>query len=207
MGAAEIEFDRKYGRLTPTVFFIIKRGERHYTCSCDCGGSAHVRRSELLRGVVKSCGCLSRELSVKRLKTHGLSDTPTYESHQNMIKRCYSPLARNYKDYGSRGIGVCDSWHNFEGFLADMGLCPTGLTLERKDSNLGYSKDNCVWASQKVQQNNRRNNTKITFNGETLNLTQWAERLGMNTKTLISRVTLRKWSIERALTQPVRGLA
>jgi hypothetical protein len=86
---------------------------------------------------------------------HGLSNTPTHRAWINMRQRCFNTNHPQYKDYGGRGITACLAWDSFEVFLADMGLRPDGLTLERCDNNLGYSKDNCYWATRDVQGQNR----------------------------------------------------
>jgi len=80
-----------------------------------------------------------------------------------MIQRCTNPKCRRYKDYGGRGITVCTRWLKFENFYADMGECPPGMTLERKDNNKGYYKANCRWATNKEQGNNKRNNRLLTY--------------------------------------------
>jgi hypothetical protein len=97
---------------------------------------------------------------------------------------------------------VCDRWHqSFESFLADMGTCPPGMTLGRKDNDKGYEPDNCEWQTQKSQANNRRNNHLITFNGKTQTLQQWSDETGMHFQTLRRRI-VSGWPVDQVLTRP-----
>jgi hypothetical protein len=109
-----------------------------------------------------------------------------------MIDRCENPNSHAYKDYGARGIKVCQEWHSFDNFIKDMGN-PKGLTIERINNDLGYSKDNCKWATMKEQSRNRRSNRIITYNGESLSIIEWAERFGMAHDCLSYR--LKKWGV------------
>ncbi len=123
-----------------------------------------------------------------------------------MIQRCESPNCESYANYGGRGIKVCDRWKGSEGlqnFIADMGRKPDGASLDRIDNDGDYSPDNCRWATRKEQQRNRRANVRVTLNGETRCLTEWAEILGINIRTVRKRVNHLKWSPEKALTEPV----
>jgi hypothetical protein len=141
-------------------------------------------------------------------KTHGLltrnKSNPTYSSYADMMKRCYSPKNKCFPDYGGRGITVCDRWKgNPIQFVQDMGERLPGFSLGRIDTNGNYSPDNCQWETQKQQQNNRRNNHRLTFAGETLTLAQWTEKMGLPPFRLNQRLNRDKWTVERALTTPV----
>jgi hypothetical protein len=119
-----------------------------------------------------------------------------------MRRRCLSPHHSDFALYGGRGIVVDPAWDSFVQFLADMGPRPSAKhTLERKDTNGPYSASNCVWATQKEQQNNRRNNRPLTLNGRTQNLRQWALEMGLLEDTIAMRLN-RGWSVEKALTTP-----
>lgn len=123
-----------------------------------------------------------------------------------MLRRCQNPAHKAFADYGGRGIVVCEAWSkSFDQFLADMGQPPTAKhTLERRDNNRGYEPSNCVWATRKEQQNNRRTNFRITLSGgETVTLTQLSERAGINVYTLRRRI-LSGLSPEEALSRPIR---
>jgi hypothetical protein len=120
-----------------------------------------------------------------------------------MVSRCSNPNDSAYINYGARGITVCKRWLKFENFFADMGE-PNGLTLERKKNNLGYSKSNCKWATMKEQGNNRRSCVMLVYEGKTMNITQWAEHLGVPRMLLYDR-NRAGWSADRILTTPKRG--
>lgn len=132
----------------------------------------------------------------KRVK-HGMHETPIYMVWESMIQRCYNVNFHQYKDYGGRGITVCDKWKTFEGFYEDMGDRPEGMTLERLDNSKCYCKENCKWATRKEQANNRRTNKLITYNNKTQTLAQWVDELGLNYDT-VKRRLYRNWTVEAA---------
>ena len=137
--------------------------------SVKCGAVLDVDGATLRRGQ-KSCGCLARELAAESMRitmtkhghsrsAQGGSDSPTYQTWNAMRNRCCNPNWHAFKDYGGRGISVCERWrgeHGFENFLADMGERPDGKTLDRKNVNGNYEKDNCKWSTATEQRNNRR---------------------------------------------------
>jgi hypothetical protein len=133
--------------------------------------------------------------------THRLSRTTTYAIHRSMLARCTNPNCKDYPRYGGRGISVCERWKSFDNFLADMGKRPEGLTLERNDVNGNYEPSNCRWATQKEQQRNRRTNVFVTHDGITATVAEWAERTGLERKTLEYRIRV-GWAPARALTTP-----
>lgn len=206
-----------FGRLT-----VIRReandpsGHSRWACKCKCGGQKIATGSSMIHGETKSCGCLKIETSIENLKaienpgkqciTHGMSYSPTWRIWQGMISRCYCPTNSAYPSYGGRGITVCQRWReSFENFFNDMGTRPEGLQIERKDNRKGYTPDNCKWATRKEQCRNKRNNRKLTLNGITRLLIQWAEETGIPMKYIHKRLD-RGWTIRRALTQPVKTL-
>lgn len=138
--------------------------------------------------------------------THGnASDgkvTVEYTTWAAMRDRCSNPKSVKYKDYGGRGIAVCDEWQNFETFRADMGNKPRGMSLERIDNNQGYSRQNCRWALPLEQARNRRGNIMLKYCGEEHNLSHWCEKLGLNRGTIGARLRA-SWSVERTLSTPV----
>lgn len=121
-----------------------------------------------------------------------------------MLSRCLNPKHVSYKNYGGRGITVCDRWLDVENFIEDMGERPPGLSLERVNVNKGYSKENCIWADRKTQARNKRSNRLETFNGKTASLAEHCEDVGLNYLTVCSRLNSSGWSLEKALTTPAR---
>lgn len=140
-----------------------------------------------------------------RIPTHGKRKTRTYRIWSGMKTRCYNESEKCYKDYGAKGITVCDRWLNsFVNFLEDMGEAPEGLTLDRIDSTKGYSPENCRWATMREQQNNRSNNRVIEYNGESRTLAEWARILNAPYDCLHARLNKLNWSVEKTLTTKVR---
>lgn len=132
--------------------------------------------------------------------------SPTLNSWHHMMGRCYRPTNPKYLRYGGRGIVVCERWHDFLNFLADMGEKPgPGWSIERKDNDGPYSPENCVWATALQQQRNRSITRMLTLGEITKPAAEWAEELGLPYKTLMARLNDRNWSVERALKTPLRG--
>ena len=175
---------------------------RKVKCLCVCGGVAVAMVSNLYNGSTKSCGCYKLEKA--RRGTHHMSRTVPYHRWNQMIMRCENRNTASYKHYGGRGITVCKKWKKFEGFWEDMkdGFS-TELTIDRIDTNKGYSRENCRWATMRTQQNNRTNNRLLTLDGRVMTLMQWARELGVNRQTIDSRLR-RGWTTVEALTTPVR---
>jgi hypothetical protein len=124
---------------------------------------------------------------------------------QRMLTRCYNPNVPRFIHYGGRGIRVADRWFDFDTFCSDMGRPPTlEHSLDRVDNDKGYSPGNCHWATAKEQSLNRSNNTRISYGGETLSLSEWSERTGISQPTLCYRLSA-GWSLERVLTTPTKG--
>lgn len=196
----------KFGRLT-----ILSRHEDriegngrkriYWDCKCDCGNNTVVCGENLKRGATTSCGCYKRECTSKRASTHRDTNTHLYGIWCSMKARCYNKNTKYYDRYGGRGIDICDQWKNdyesFKDWSVKNGYSD-GLSIDRINNDRGYSPDNCRWISMKEQANNRSSNRLITFQGETHNLTEWAEILNINPKTLFTRL-YNGWSVERML--------
>lgn len=121
-----------------------------------------------------------------------------------MLHRCDIPSNPAFHNYGGRGITVCESWRVFDHFRNDMGFAAPGMTLERKDNNGPYCPENCIWATRKQQNRNRRANRQITYQGETHCLIVWAEKLGMGESFLRRRMDVQGMTFEQAVQKPKR---
>ena len=194
---------RRFGRLTVQAEAgrNAKKGVM-WQCLCDCGNTTVVASTNLIQGHTQSCGCLHRKQNI----THGATDTKLYGVWINVKTRCNNPRNRAYPQYGGRGIRLCEEWESFQDFQnwAIKSGYADGLTLDRIDVNGNYSPENCRWADMKTQQNNRRNNHVIEFNGVRKTLSEWSEATGLSSSTLRTRLSILGWPIERALTEPLR---
>ena len=141
---------------------------------------------------------------VAQREKHGLSKTKTYKIWSGMLSRCYTPSATGFANYGGRGISVCDRWRIFDNFIADMGECPEGSSIDRIDANGNYEPSNCRWSSRKEQNRNQRDLVMLTLHGRTQCVAAWGEELGITAGTIHSRIRY-GWDVERILTtQPRR---
>lgn len=179
-----------------------KNGHLFFIVKCKCGNIKTMRKCTVVSGRTKSCGCLKRELVIKRSKTHGMRGTPEYKSWSSMLSRCHNKNLQAYKDYGGRGIKVCERWMKFENFYEDMGPRPEGTSLDRVENNGNYEPSNTRWGTREEQANNTRTNRYITYNGETKTLAQWADYYNINYGTLEHRIKL-GWPIKEALTRDI----
>lgn len=145
-----------------------------------------------------SCGCYRKEKVTK----HGLYNTRLHSIWNSMITRCYNKNRKSYKNYGERGIKVCEEWrNNFQAFY-DWSMSNgynDNLTIDRIDNDENYSPNNCRWVDYKTQARNRRSNRKYTINSETRCLSEWCEILNLNYSTVIKRLDICHWSIYKAL--------
>jgi len=137
-------------------------------------------------------------------KRHGQTETKLYKIWCGMLTRCTNSKRRNYKWYGARGIKVCDRWKVFEHFRDDMGEPPRGATLDRKERDGNYEPNNCRWASNQVQHNNRSNNRRIVVNGESITVAESARASDVSYTTIVARLN-RGWSGDEAVSRPADG--
>ncbi|MGJ5831397.1 hypothetical protein [Streptomyces ossamyceticus] len=175
-----------------------------WLCRCDCGTEKEVMGQHLRGGRSTSCGCFHYGSMIR----HGLSAHRLYSTWVNMIHRCSNPDSKDYPRYGARGITVCQRWADektgLQNFIADMDAThEPGMSLDRRDNALGYSPENCAWATAVEQNRNRRSNRLITHEGLTLSVAAWSERTGVSEDALKHRLD-RGWPVQRALTQPVQ---
>lgn len=169
-----------------------------WNCRCECGTAKQVNGSTIKTGRSKSCGCYSADL----VRKHGMDGTPTYNAWAHMLTRCNNVRHKQYPEYGGRGIKVCDEWHKFENFFADMGEKPDGYSLDRIDNDAGYSKANCRWATITQQIRNRRVSVKREHNGIMKSAAEIAAENGIKWRTVYERLR-RGMSIEDAVS-PVK---
>ena len=178
----------KFGRLTAIK---TTRQDRHYRifylCKCECGVEKEIDEQRLRYHQIDSCGCLTAEKLKAKITKHGESKiggmTPEYVAYMNMKSRCYNPNYKNYKQWGGRGIRVCDRWlESYENFLQDMGRRPSSKhSLDRYPNNDGnYELNNCRWATELEQKRNRSSNKWIEYKGEKMIIKDWANKLGID---------------------------
>lgn len=206
----------KFGRLTVLAF--AGRNSRklvEWECVCECGASGIVATSTALTGGHKlSCGCLGREVTAKRSRTHGMKDSPEYQSWRSMKQRCNNKNATGFRNYGGRGIKICERWLNsFESFFSDMGKRPEPPELheiDRIDNDGDYCRENCRWATIKQQANNRRQGRRgvcrasrlVEFQGKEFILADLARQFNIPYQRVYQRLA-KGWDIQKALTTPV----
>lgn len=172
-------------------------GQHLWECHCACGTIRIKSRYKLYERRSRSCGCLTREVARARFTKHGKHGTEEYGIYRAMVERCRNPNNDRYKDYGGRGIRV--EWPSFEAFLADMGKRPSPKhSINRLNNDASYNAKNCRWATQREQLLNRRNNRRITYQGRTQTITEWAEEQHMPVVTLRARLE-RGWTLHDAL--------
>lgn len=187
-----LDIGYKSHRLTVVSFAGVRKGHRMYKCLCDCGNETIVRGSAILSNNTFSCGCYDRETRNITLargrgkRSNGaLKDgkkTPEYEAFMHMKSRCYNKKDYKYKNYGGRGITVCERWVNsFTNFLNDMGLRPSkNHSIDRIDVNGNYMPENCRWALSRVQANNKTNSVYYIFNNEKMCQSHFAQLIGVS---------------------------
>jgi len=183
---------QKFSRLTVISFAPTKKKMSHWNVVCDCGTKTVVDGCNLKKGHTKSCGCLQVERIKEHNTTHnGCIDHPLeYGTWKGIKQRCNNINNHAYKDYGGRGITVCDRWLNsFENFLADMGRKPTPQhSLDRINNNGNYEPSNCRWATRTEQNRNTRANVRIMFQGEMRCLAEVAEISGLDIRIISTRL-------------------
>lgn len=193
----------RYGKLT-VLSLATKKPYSKWLCKCDCGNTKEVFGAHLHEDGTKSCGCINKEVTSKRVKTHGMTKTPTYVSWLAMRRRCDDSKNASYKSYGAKGIKYCESWASFDKFLLDMGERPDGMTLDRIDLHKGYCKENCRWATPSEQQRNRSSCLHLTYNGVTKTAAEWSKDLNLAPGAVWNRIKA-GWPVEVAVTKRKAG--
>lgn len=192
----------RFGKLVVLEVAFHQNGYVYWKCQCDCGNTACVRAANLKSGAVKSCGCLLHKPAYNR--RHNMARTSLYNKWNGIKNRCCNPNSAAYKNYGGRGIKMCDEWRNAPDRFFDWSKQSgynDNLSIERIDVNGDYTPENCTWIPKPDQAKNRRSNYSITYNGKTQNLQQWCDELGLDYKLIHNRLSKLKWSFERAITE------
>ena len=201
---------QKFGRLTVLERDGNKGHEPTWKCVCECGNFTTVIGAELRKGNTTSCGCYAKEVTSKRMKgkaphnkRHNMTKTRIYKTWSAMKRRCHNPHDTSYYRYGGKGIEICDEWNNFDNFYAwaiSNGYSDN-LTIDRIDNQKGYQPDNCRWATQKVQANNKTNNHKVCYKDKYYTIAQLSDMFNIPYKKLWKRIKL-NWDIEKAVSTP-----
>lgn len=190
---------------------VDKFGKATWLCQCSCGKTKIVCGNSLRSGLTKSCGCLQIKRAKEANTKHEMSNTKIYDAWNHAKERCYNPNCSNYKNYGGRGITMCNEWkNNPESFIEwsfengfDNNLNGFECSLDRIDVNGNYEPNNCRWVGKLIQANNTRTNHYIEYNGERKTVAEWARILGINYQTLLRRIN-NGWEIEKAFTTNVK---
>ena len=173
-----------------------KNNHSYIEVMCDCGKIKYVKFSHFKDGSTKSCGCLRKEFALSR-KT--IVNRRLYDIYYSMLARCSNPKSINYKNYGGRGIKVCDEWMDYKTF-EDWALkngYTDDLSIDRIDNNKDYTPENCRWVDMIIQSNNRRTNKYVTYKGEKKTVAEWCRELNIPTARTYSRLA-KGWSVEKA---------
>lgn len=193
----------EFGRLTVVTRYSEndRMNKPKWVCKCGCGTVVVVAGACLVSGNSKSCGCFKRD-NPSRLR-HGMVDTKEYDVWTKMRARCDNASDKSYKRYGGRGIKYDPRWSLFDNFIADMGMRPgPRFTLERINNDLGYSKENCRWATFQDQARNKSTNRLVTIEGVTKCLAAWADTSPVVQQVIRARLR-DKWTPKAAVCAPM----
>lgn len=214
----EVHKESRLSFIRQTVFYEIRNGKvirPKALYKCICGNLVEKVIDAVKRGSTKSCGCLNTESIIKRRRTHGLSGTPIYDLWATVKNRCYNVNEPSYPEYGGRGVIMCDEWKNDpaafvewakkngwkKGLQIDKDIIAMKLRLEP----LLYSPDRCQFVTAKTNGTATRKSRYIEYNGVTKTLAQWSDELGIGRSTILLRLDVYGYSIEKALTKGWRG--
>jgi hypothetical protein len=185
--------NKRFGKWTALEYVRIGARSK-WRCKCDCGTERLIWSNDLTHERTSNCGCTRR--------THGMTNSREFETWNSMRKRCLRKTNHNYKNYGGRGIAVCRRWLNsFANFYADMGPKPVGAQLDRINNDGPYSPQNCRWVTPRQNANNRGNNRRLTYMGQTKTLAEWSLTLGNNANLVGIRLK-QGWPIDDAVKLP-----
>lgn len=197
---------QRFGRLTVIRRAENKRGRVAWLCRCDCGANTIASADKLRSGHTQSCGCIHKKQLTLRNTVHNGCGTRLYCIWAHIRSRCYKETCKDFPLYGGRGIRMCDEWeYDFDAFRrwALTNGYDDKLSIDRIDVNGNYCPENCRWANDTQQANNKRRNHAITFDGETHTLAEWETMTGIKQETIRARLKL-GWTVEKTLTTPVK---
>lgn len=196
---------KKYNYLTIIKFSHYKSNYRYWLCRCDCGVEKSIREDLIVKNKTISCGCYNI-IKIKKTNTkHGLWSHRLHNVWSSIKTRCYNKKSHAYKNYGGRGITMCDEWkNNFKSFYdwAMSNGYQDNLTIDRINNNGNYEPLNCRWVDMKTQSNNKRNNKMITYKNETLSVSEMARKYDITVDRLSKRLYA-GWSVQKAIETPV----
>ncbi len=194
------------GRLTVLKVLPATRRKGRLLCACACGAEKVIRKDHFLSEETTSCGCVQKERASQSNSTHGMSNSHEFAIWSGMIQRCTNPLNKAFKNYGGRGINVCDRWKSsYENFFSDMGRRPgPNYSIERVDNDRGYEPSNCIWATASQQAKNRRNGSARGEQAKHSKLTEGAV-LEIRCSDLTNAELGRKFGVTRSAIYNVRN--
>lgn len=200
MKSKRIHIGDKFSRWTVIWKLPSVDGQAAIECRCECGTVKQVRAHALRSGRSASCGCLRKEIVAANNFKHGGRDSLLYRVWANMIQRCENPRTEEFKNYGGRGIKVCDAWHDYAQFLSDMGATyQQGLEIDRKNNDGDYEPSNCRWVTRKVNGRNQRRSIRVERNGSMVSLRDLADLYSIRSNTAYSRYKLKGWTLRQSL--------
>lgn len=191
---------KRFGKLTVVKKIGRKNRSNYWQCHCDCGNDVNCYQYNLMRGTSTSCGCLRSYYSKQSRNCHGESTGILYKKWSSIKTRCTNQNDPHYKDYGGRGIKLCDEWQEYWPFRewAYANGYQEDLTIERKDVNGNYCPENCCWITGFEQASNKRRSVFLEYGGKKQTISQWSRELGIGKETIAYRVHA-GWSAEECL--------
>lgn len=181
---------QRFGYLTALRYVGSDGKKSKWLVRCDCGVEKVLVAAELRKGSVRSCGCKMGALMIEAKGTHGMSKHPAFAVWSSMLDRCHLPTHQAWRNYGERGITVCEQWRqSFESFWADMGpTYQSGLSLDRINNDGNYTPENCRWATRRIQGNNRRVNRRIETPWGLMTVAEASRHSGIGVTTILYRL-------------------
>lgn len=199
--------NQKFNKLLVLEKCDSKNNRVMWKCRCDCGNITFLSTYCLTSNHTKSCGCIKGKNFCKIRQHHNLTKTKIYSIWKDIKKRCNNPNFKYYKNYGGRGITICDEWKNdfmsFYTWSMQNGY-NENLSIDRINNDGNYEPSNCRWTDRITQANNKRNNHFLTFNGKTLTISQWSRELNIPKSTIEYRLYCKKLPIEKILSTPIK---